>query len=134
MTLQCMRLVDHVTLNFNNKMSTADTWHYGLLCELSKLEFSTSVIKLIRSFLMEQKFRVLVEGEMSTARYMQAGVRQSSVLSPTLYSLYINDTPQTHGVHLAVFAGDTCLYATERKEGYVMRKRQRGHKLNGDLV
>jgi hypothetical protein len=23
MTLQCMRLVDHVTLNFNNNMSTA---------------------------------------------------------------------------------------------------------------
>jgi hypothetical protein len=47
-TLQCMRLVDHVTLNFNNNMSTAavfldiekafDTaWHPGLLYELSKL-------------------------------------------------------------------------------------------------
>jgi hypothetical protein len=40
-TLQCMRLTDHVTLNFNNKMSTAavfldiekafdTTWHSGL--------------------------------------------------------------------------------------------------------
>jgi hypothetical protein len=45
-TLQCMRLADHVTLNFNNKMSTAavfldiekafdTTWHSGLLYELS---------------------------------------------------------------------------------------------------
>jgi hypothetical protein len=32
-------------------------WHYGLLYKLSELEFSTSVIKLISSFLMEQKFR-----------------------------------------------------------------------------
>jgi hypothetical protein len=36
-TLQCMRLTDHVTLNFNNNMSTAavaafdTTWHSGLL-------------------------------------------------------------------------------------------------------
>jgi hypothetical protein len=44
-TLQCMRLVDHVTLNFNNKMSTAavfldiekafdTTWHLGMLYKL----------------------------------------------------------------------------------------------------
>jgi hypothetical protein len=57
-TLHCMRLADHVTLNFNNKMSTAavfldiekafdTTWHHGLLYKLSILELSTSVIKLI---------------------------------------------------------------------------------------
>jgi hypothetical protein len=54
-----------------------------------------------------------------------AGVPQGSVLSPTLYNLYINDTPQTPGVNLALFADDTCLYATGRKEGYVLRKIQR---------
>jgi hypothetical protein len=50
MTLQCMRLMDHVTLNLNNKMSMAavfmdtekaidTTWHLGLLytCKLSTL-------------------------------------------------------------------------------------------------
>jgi hypothetical protein len=48
-TLQCMRLTDHVILNFNNKMTTAavflnikkvfdTTWHSGLLYKLSKLE------------------------------------------------------------------------------------------------
>jgi hypothetical protein len=63
---------------------------------------------------------------MSTPRCMQAGVPQGSVLSPTLYNLYINDTPQTTGVNLALFADDTCLYATERKEGYVLINVQRG--------
>jgi hypothetical protein len=34
--------------------------------------------------------------------------------------------PQTLGVYPAVFANDTCLYARDRKEGYVVRKFQRG--------
>ncbi|PNF22596.1 hypothetical protein B7P43_G12673 [Cryptotermes secundus] len=136
-TLQCMRLADHVTLNFNNKMSTAavfldiekafdTTWHSGLLFKLSKLEFPNSLTKLIGSFLSKRKFRVSVEGEMSTPREMQAGVPQGSVLSPTLFNLYINDAPHTQGVHLALFADDTCLYATDRKEGFIVRKLQRG--------
>jgi hypothetical protein len=31
-----------------------------------------------------------------------------------------------HGVHLALFADDICLYATDRKVGFVVRKLQRG--------
>jgi hypothetical protein len=63
-TLQCMRLADYVTLSFSNKMSTAavfldiekasdTTWHPGLLYKLSKLNFSTRIIKLISSFLSQ---------------------------------------------------------------------------------
>jgi hypothetical protein len=59
--LQCRKLTDHVTLNFNNKIFTAAvflniekafdiTWHSGLLYKLCKLEFSTSFIKLIDPF------------------------------------------------------------------------------------
>jgi hypothetical protein len=98
----------------------------GLLYKLSKLQFLTSCIKRIGSFLSQRKFRVSVEGEMSMPRSMQSGVPQGSVLSPTFYNLYINDTSQTPGVNLALFADDTCLYATDRKEGYVLRKFQRG--------
>jgi hypothetical protein len=57
-TLQCMRLADHVTLYFNNNMSTAavsldyekafyTTWQPGLLYKLPKLQFSTSFFKLV---------------------------------------------------------------------------------------
>jgi hypothetical protein len=136
MTLQRMRLTDHVTLNFNN-MSTAavfldiekafdTTWHNGLLYNLLKMDFSASLIKRISSFLSNRKLSVLVEGEMSMPRIMKAGVPQGSVLSPTLFNMYTNDTPQTIGVYLALFADNTCLYATERKEGYVLKKLQCG--------
>jgi hypothetical protein len=84
------------------------------------------LFQLIGSFLSEREFRVSVEGEMSTPREMQAGVPQGSILSPTLYVIYVNDPPQTQGVHLALFADNTCLYATDRKEGFIVRKFHRG--------
>jgi retron-type reverse transcriptase len=65
------------------------TWHCGLLYKLYNLEFSTSLIKLIGFFLSQRKLIVSVEGEMSTTRVMQAGVPQGSVLSPTLFNMYI---------------------------------------------
>jgi hypothetical protein len=62
--LQC---TDHVTLNFNNNISTAAVfldidkafnkiWYLGLLYKLSELKFSISLIKLISSFLSEVEF------------------------------------------------------------------------------
>jgi hypothetical protein len=70
-TLECVKLADHVTLNFNNRVSMAavsldvekafdTTWHSGLLYKLSELEFSNSLTKLIGSFLSQCKFRVSV--------------------------------------------------------------------------
>jgi len=131
-----MRLTDHVTLNFNNNLSTAavfldiekafdTTWHPGLLYKLIKLNFSVNTVKF-NSFLSDRKFKVSVEGELSSPTEIQAGVPQGSVLSPILYNLYINDAPQTPGTYLALFADDTCIYATDRKAGFVTRKLQRG--------
>jgi hypothetical protein len=96
-TQQCMRLTEHMTLNFNNNISTAPVlldigkafhtiWHPVLLYELRKLKFSTNLIKLISFFVSERKFAVSVQGEMSKPREIQARVRQDSVLSPILYS------------------------------------------------
>jgi hypothetical protein len=110
------------------------TWHTGLLYKLSKLDFSVSLIRLISSFLYKRKFFVLVENEMSTPRIMKAGVPQGCVLSPTLFNMYVNDTPQAIGVHLALFADDTCLYTSECKEGYVVRKLQRGPTFNSHIA
>jgi hypothetical protein len=58
----------------DNRKAFDTTWHLGLFSKLPKLQFSTSLIKLISSFLSQRKFKVSVEGELSTPRYMQAGV------------------------------------------------------------
>jgi len=38
----------------------------------------------------------------------------------------MDDIPHTLGVQLALFADDMCIYATENREGCVLRKLQRG--------
>jgi hypothetical protein len=64
------------------KKAFDETWHLGLLYKLSELKISTSLIKLINSFLSQREFRVSVEGELSSPMDIQAGVPQGSVLSP----------------------------------------------------
>jgi hypothetical protein len=127
-TLQCMSLTGHVSLNFNSNMATAavfldtekafdTTWHLGLLHKLYTLQFSTNLVKLIGCFLFQRKLGVSVEGGISAPRNIQAEVTQVPLLSPTLYSLYINDTPQTSGVYLGLFADDTCIFICDRTQG-----------------
>jgi hypothetical protein len=94
-----MKIADHVTLNFNNKMSTSavfldieeafsTTWHTGLLYKLSKLNISTRMTKLINSFLLQRNFIVLVEGEMSTPRCMKTGATRFRPVPHSIQSVY----------------------------------------------
>jgi hypothetical protein len=134
MTCQCMRLTDHVTLNFNSKMSMAPvfwdigtafdtTWHFGLLYKLFKLKFSVSLIQLISFSLSQRKSRVLVRGEMSTPRDIKHWCHKvpsclphctlslSLSLSLSLYiyiHTYIHDTPKHRASYLGLFAVDIC--------------------------
>jgi hypothetical protein len=102
------------------------TWLSSLLYNLSELEFSTSFIKLIYSFLAGRKFKILVGGEFTVPRKIEAGVPQDSILAPVLRSLYINDAPAAPGTHLTLFADGTCIHATEKHEHRAVCKLQRG--------
>jgi hypothetical protein len=93
-----MRLTDHVSLNFNNNISTAavfldiekafdTTWHSGLLYKLTELQFPINLIKLIASFLTNRKFKVSVEGEISSPRKVAAGCHKVLFL-PQYYTVY----------------------------------------------
>jgi hypothetical protein len=64
--------------------------------------------------------------------YASGGVPQGSILSAA-QSLYPDDTPQSHDVHLALFEDDTCLcYRTQG--GLCSEKTPARSKHNGCLV
>jgi hypothetical protein len=113
-----------VVLNIEIAFDT--TWHCGLLYKLS--EFSTSLVKLITSFLTDRKLEVKVAGEFTTPVELAIaiGVPQGSVLAPVFYSPYMNDAPAATGTYFALLAADTCIYATEKHERRVLCKLQRG--------
>jgi hypothetical protein len=141
-----MTLTDPLILNFNKNMSTAavfvhierafDTiWHSGLLYKGSKFEYSTSLIKFISSYLSQRKCSVPVEGKMSMLREMRAGVPQGSVLSPTLYNMYINDVPPRNTWCLLSPVCRRHLSVSDRwKGGFCCQKIPAWSQLNGDLV
>jgi hypothetical protein len=126
-TLQLARLVERVTRNFEEKRLTGvvfldvakafDTvWVDGLLYKLILLDFPSYLVKTVSSYLSGRTFEASFHAASSSRRVMRAGVAQGGIISPVLFSLYVNDMPiPSHHVDLALYADDTAIMATSRK-------------------
>jgi hypothetical protein len=132
-TFQLARLVEKVTRNFGEKRLTGATfldvvkafdtvWVDGLLSKLTALNFPSYVVKIISSYLYNRTFEAAFLTAISTRHYMRAGVAQVGLVSPVLFSLYVNDmpVPSRHG-ELALYADDTAIIATSRKSALLIR-------------
>lgn len=117
-THQVMKIVEKVSSDFNKDLSTGmiqldlerafDTvWHDGLIHKLFKLQFPIHLIMLIYSFLKNRFAYVSVTGIKSNIFSILAGVPQGSILSPFLFTIFINDIPKPPNCFLTIFADDT---------------------------
>jgi retron-type reverse transcriptase len=90
-------------------------WVKGLLYKLTILNFPSYLVKTLSSYLHSRTFQSSFNSATSTRRNMKAGVEQGGLVSPVLFSLYVNDmpAPSLH-VELALYADDTALIATSR--------------------
>jgi len=71
---------------------------------------------VISSYLKDQTFEASFQTATSSRRCMRAGVAQGALISPVLFSLFVNDMPpHSHHVELALYADDTTIIATSRK-------------------
>jgi hypothetical protein len=86
-------------------------WVEGLFHKLTILNFPSYLVKTLSS--SPQVPNVLQISHIHTRRTMRVGVAQGGLVSPVLFSLYVNDmlTPSRH-VELALYADDTALIAT----------------------
>lgn len=132
-TRQVARLVRTVLRNRREKHYTGavfldvakafDTvWIEGLIYKLIQLQFPSYLVKLITSYLTNRTFVAAFHSCNSSRRFMKAGVAQGGLISPILFSLYVNDmpTPPRH-VELALYADDTALVATSRCVNFLSR-------------
>ena len=122
-TLQLARLVETITRNFGERrlagavfLDVAKATIEGLLYKLTILNFPSYLVHLIASYLRGRTFEASFLTATSSCRGMRAGVAQGGLISPVLFSLYVNDipTPSRH-VELALYADDTAIIATSRK-------------------
>jgi len=103
-SLQLARLVERITRNFGEKRVTGavfldvakafDTvWIDGLLYKLTLLNFPSYIVHTISSCLRGRTFEASFQTATSSRRGMRAGVAQGGLISPVLFSLYVNDMP-----------------------------------------
>jgi hypothetical protein len=126
-SLQLTCLVERITRNFGKKRLTGavffdvakafDTvWIDGLLYKLTLLNFPFYIVHTISSYLQGRTFEASFQTATSSRRGMRAGVAQGGLISPVLFSLYVNDMPAPlHHVELALYADDTAVIATSRR-------------------
>jgi len=111
-SLQLARLVEKITRNFGeNRLTGAvfldvakafDTvWIDGLKYKLTLLIFPSYIVHTNSSYLRGRTFEASFQTATSSRWGMWTGAAQSGLISPVLFSLYVNDMPSpSHHVEM----------------------------------
>ncbi len=89
--------------------------HNILLAKLTHYNFSEQAIKWMKSYLLNRKQCVIVNGVESPYLECPMGVPQGSILVPILFSLYINDLPEAcKNIHIQMYADDAVIFTSAK--------------------
>ena len=102
-------------LFFDLRKAFDPVWHDGLMSKLEAAGIRGSAFAWMKSFLTSHRQITTVEGCTSPPAEIGAGVPQSAILSPLLFSVYVNDlSSATPARNINLFADDTSAYVTSQ--------------------
>ena len=114
------RLTGAVFLDVAKAFDTV--WVAGHLYKLTNLNFPSYLVKVISSYLNGRTIEASFQTATSTIRRMRVGVAQGGIISPVLFSLYVNNMPSpSRHVELALYADDTAIIATSRQPALLVK-------------
>ena len=91
-------------------------WHDGLLYKLLELNIPPYLLRITANFLQDRTIKVKSGTSLSNPVTLNAGTPQGSVLSPTLYNIYVNDMPlEYQDTQAGQFADDVSKYVSSKK-------------------
>ena len=93
-------------------------WHNGIFIKLTPNGISGNLLNLLRDFLNERKQRVVLNGQFSTWKSVNAGVPQGSIFGPLLFLIYINDLTDGLSFNTKLLADDTSLFSVIQKTNF----------------
>ncbi len=90
-------------------------WHKTLLSKLPSYGFYPALSSFLSSFSSGRSIAAVVDGHCSTSKPINSGVPQGSVLSPTLFLLFMNYLLSLTNCPIHSYADDTSLHYSTRE-------------------
>lgn len=129
---QVHRIIDFVSDNRKEQKSTGmvlldlksafdSVWIKGIIFKLHNLKLPLFLLKILKSFLTNREFFVQIHNAKSNSRELKSGVPQGAILSPILFSLYINDVPKGN-CQIALFADDMAVFTSGQTGAAIIYK------------
>ncbi|CAF1243745.1 unnamed protein product [Didymodactylos carnosus] len=101
--------LDNSILNFDTD------WHKGLLVQLKAKGLPPSLVNWFESYPSSREIVTTVDGITSSARTVDRGVSQGSVLGPLLFLIFIDDLSDNISATMRLFPDDASLYRVTEK-------------------
>jgi len=97
-------------------------WKKGVIIKMQGMGLCGRVIRWVDDFLSNRYICVRVNGCLSGFKYVDNGVPQGSVISPTLFNIAVSDLPnKITKVKITQSADDICIWKTNRNIKFLFK-------------
>ncbi|MCP5014694.1 MAG: hypothetical protein GY938_05345 [Ketobacter sp.] len=104
---------------------------HTLLNKITKTDIPNTIIKFIANYLKDRKAFTTYNKYNSTRKLVRTGVPQGSVLSPSLFNIYMSDIPTPpENVHIITYADDITIASSNKNHLIAQRQIQYLHTIH----